>query len=88
MTNILCRIQAKVHQIKAIYCEFQACDTGENHYNTCITETSDIADPVRDGGDANLVFGFAEYADGEAERTFKTYKTCRYTEGMRFIGNL
>jgi hypothetical protein len=29
---------------------------------------------VRDGGDANLVFGFAEYADGEADSTFKTYK--------------
>jgi hypothetical protein len=39
----------------------------------CITETSDIADPVRDGGDANLVFGFAEYADGEADRTFSVY---------------
>jgi hypothetical protein len=39
---------------------------------TCITETKDIADPVRDGGDANLVFGFAEYADGEADRTFRT----------------
>jgi hypothetical protein len=39
---------------------------------TCITETNDIADPVRDGGDANLVFGFAEYADTEADRTFRT----------------
>ena len=27
---------------------------------------------MRDGGDANLVFGFAEYADGEADRTFRT----------------
>jgi hypothetical protein len=39
---------------------------------TCITETNDIADPVRDGGDDNLEFGFAEYADGEADRTFRT----------------
>ena len=39
---------------------------------TCITETNDIADPVSDGGDDNLVFGLAEYADGEADRTFRT----------------
>lgn len=73
MNNIMCRIQAKVHQMKAIYCD-QARETSENQCNTCITETSDMADPVRDGGVANLVFGFAEYADGEADRTFKTYK--------------
>jgi hypothetical protein len=28
---------------------------------------------VRDGGEANLDFGFAEYADGEADKTFRTY---------------
>lgn len=41
---------------------------------TCTTETSDIAGPVRDGGFDNLEFGLAEYAEGEAPRTFKTYK--------------
>ena len=64
--------------MKAIYCD-QACEISENQCNTCITETSDIADPVRDGGVASLVFGFAEYADGEADRTFKTYK-CTYIQ--------
>lgn len=35
-------------------------------------ETRDIADPVRDGGLDNLVFGFAENAEGEADKTFRT----------------
>lgn len=41
---------------------------------TCTTETSEIADPARDGGVSSLELGFAEYAEEEAERTFKTYK--------------
>lgn len=41
---------------------------------TCTTETNDIADPVRDGGFDNLDFGLAEYAEGEAPRTFIAYK--------------
>lgn len=42
--------------------------------STCITETNDIAVPVRDGGLVSLVFGLAEYAEGEADKTFKTCK--------------
>lgn len=38
-------------------------------------ETSEIADPVSDGGCDNLELGFEEYADGEEERTFSTYKS-------------
>lgn len=40
---------------------------------TCMIETRDIADPVRDGGLDNLVFGFAKYAEGEADKTFRTW---------------
>lgn len=39
---------------------------------TCRTDTNEIADPVSDGGWDNLAFGLAEYAEGDAERTFKT----------------
>lgn len=39
---------------------------------TCTTETKEIADPVKAGGLDNLDFGSAEYAAGEAERTFST----------------
>lgn len=44
-----------------------------------MTETKDIALPASVGGLDNLVFGFAEYAALEAERTFKTY-----TENKKF----
>lgn len=40
--------------------------------HACTTETRDIADPVSDGGLESFDFGLAEYADGEAERTFST----------------
>lgn len=40
---------------------------------TCTTETKEIADPVKVGGLDNLDFGLAEYAAGEADRTFSTY---------------
>jgi hypothetical protein len=39
---------------------------------TCITETREIAEPVRKGGLDNLVFGLAEYAEGAAVRAFNT----------------
>jgi hypothetical protein len=69
--NILSRIEA-LNQIWAT--NSIASSTWDKHKScTCITETSDIADPVRDGGEANLDFGFAEYADGEADKTFRTY---------------
>lgn len=42
--------------------------------HTCTTETKEILDPVSDGGLDNLLSGLAEYAEGEADRTFKTYK--------------
>lgn len=41
---------------------------------TCTTETSEIAEPVSDGGCDSLELGSDEYAEGEAERTFKAYK--------------
>ena len=44
------------------------------NWTTCTIETNDIAEPVSKGGFDSLLFGFAEYAEGEAERTFKTYK--------------
>lgn len=40
--------------------------------HTCTTETNDIADPMSNGGLESLLLGLAEYAEGEAERTFKT----------------
>lgn len=46
---------------------------GENQL-TCKTETSEMADPVSDGGFDNLEIGLAEYAEGEADNTFKTYE--------------
>lgn len=39
---------------------------------TCKIETKEIADPKMDGGFDNLDFGFAEYAESDAERTFTT----------------
>lgn len=39
---------------------------------TCTTETKEIPDPVKVGGTDNLDFRLAEYAAGEAERTFST----------------
>lgn len=44
-----------------------------DHLATCTTETNDIAVPIREGLES-LVFGLAEYAEGEADRTFKTCK--------------
>lgn len=43
-------------------------------WTTCTTETRLIADPVSVGGVDNLDLGLAEYAEGEAERTFSTCK--------------
>ena len=40
---------------------------------TCTTETNEMEDPVNDGGLDNLELGLAEYAEGDAERTFNTY---------------
>lgn len=48
--------------------------TNQGKERTCKTETSEIVDPTRDGGFANLELGSAEYAVEEAERTFRTYK--------------
>lgn len=39
---------------------------------TCTTETKEIPDPVSVGGIDSVDFGLAEYAAGEAERTFST----------------
>lgn len=47
-----------------------------------------MAGPVRDGGEANLVFGLAEYADGEADRTFRTYKCPQMAMKSRVRENL
>lgn len=41
--------------------------------HACKIETKDIRVPVSDGGLDNLDFGLAEYAEGEAERTFSAY---------------
>lgn len=51
----------------------QRKETITDNWFTCIIETNEIADPVSDGGFDNMDFGFAEYAEGEAERTFNTY---------------
>lgn len=40
--------------------------------HACTIETKDIADPVSEGGVDSFDFGLAEYAEGEAERTFST----------------
>ena len=39
-----------------------------------MTETSEIADPFSCGGLNSLDFGFAEYAEGDAERAFSTWR--------------
>jgi hypothetical protein len=36
--------------------------------HTCKIETKEIADPVSDGGFPSLVFGLAEYAEGDLTR--------------------
>ena len=41
--------------------------------STWTTETNEMEDPEWDGGAESLDFGLAEYADGEAESTFKTW---------------
>lgn len=38
-----------------------------------MTETREIADPDNCGGLDSLDFGLAEYAEGDAERAFRTY---------------
>lgn len=41
--------------------------------HACKTDTKDIPVPVSDGGLDSLDFGLAQYAEGEADRTFSTY---------------
>lgn len=43
------------------------------YWQTCITETNEIADPRSEGGLVNLDFGLAEKAVGDADRTFNTW---------------
>lgn len=52
---------------------------GKEKQLTCITETKEIADPVSEGGLDNLELGLAEYAEDEAERTFKAYTNISQT---------
>lgn len=67
------RKQARTHrEVKVII----------KHHLTCTTETKEIADPVREGGLDNLVFGLAEYAAEDAERTFNTYESSAYVSSL------
>lgn len=59
-------------------------DKREKEELTCTTETSEIADPVSDGGCDDLELGFEEYADGEAERTLRTYKSHHIPRKRKF----
>ena len=64
-----------------LLCVFgRAGETKSERQFTCTIETNEIADPVSSGGSENLESGLAEYADWEAERTFKTYKSTTKTK--------
>lgn len=56
--------------------------------HTCTTETKEILDPVSDGGLDNLLSGLAEYAEGEADRTFKTYKKKTIRNQIKVLSTL